>query len=536
MSNYNFSPTLDGLNNVDGNSINSNTVITDYLTVNLGSSVPTLSPSTNNNEIASTAFVNNAISNLSISNYVDLTSAQTITGEKTFSNNIITNSIRSASGTTDINIGQNLTTGDINLGTTFIGPTMNVALNWGTSSNSGQLALRGGSFTLASTGIYNQSSGATFDTNISTNQSSGIMNIGTSGNRSGAININTGATSTAPINISSGTNTNAPITIGSTASTTQTCNINAITSFSKIPSCVITAINPSDLVNKNYVDTEILGGLSGYVDTTSTQTITGSKTFSGTSTFDGLVNVTGATAGNINLTVNNPASNNIYLNFGNPTVSARIRTHYINALNRVSMNVDTTGKEFSLGVNTNDYIIFKPSTSSTNITSNLNLTGSLFMNAGMAFSFIPIGTINTSVVATVPTGFLYCDGSAVSRDVYAGLFLAIGTTYGAGDGSTTYNLPNFKGCFLRGSGTQNIGGVDYTAGSVGTAQQDAVMNSIYSSNEGFRDCAAGARECVARSIITSDPVDTNTGILARFPRQAIENRPVNHSVYYYIKF
>ena len=46
MSNYNFSPTLDGLNNVDGNSINSNTVITDYLTVNLGSSVPTLSPST----------------------------------------------------------------------------------------------------------------------------------------------------------------------------------------------------------------------------------------------------------------------------------------------------------------------------------------------------------------------------------------------------------------------------------------------------------------------------------------------------------
>ena len=47
--------------------------------------------------------------------------------------------------------------------------------------------------------------------------------------------------------------------------------------------------------------------------------------------------------------------------------------------------------------------------------------------------------------ATAPTGFLLCDGGAVSRTTYAGLFGTIGTVYGAGDGSTTFALPNMKG-------------------------------------------------------------------------------------------
>ena len=47
--------------------------------------------------------------------------------------------------------------------------------------------------------------------------------------------------------------------------------------------------------------------------------------------------------------------------------------------------------------------------------------------------------------STAPTGYLMCDGSAVSRTTYADLFKAIGTTYGTGDGSTTFNVPNLKG-------------------------------------------------------------------------------------------
>jgi microcystin-dependent protein len=47
--------------------------------------------------------------------------------------------------------------------------------------------------------------------------------------------------------------------------------------------------------------------------------------------------------------------------------------------------------------------------------------------------------------STAPNGWLLCDGSAVSRTTYARLFSAIGTKYGSGNGSTTFNLPNFKG-------------------------------------------------------------------------------------------
>lgn len=59
-----------------------------------------------------------------------------------------------------------------------------------------------------------------------------------------------------------------------------------------------------------------------------------------------------------------------------------------------------------------------------------------------AFDF---GDIKTTARATAPIGWLACDGSAVSRTVYADLFAAIGTQYGAGDGTTTFNIPNLKG-------------------------------------------------------------------------------------------
>jgi len=57
----------------------------------------------------------------------------------------------------------------------------------------------------------------------------------------------------------------------------------------------------------------------------------------------------------------------------------------------------------------------------------------------------PPGSIMMYGGSSAPTGYLLCDGSAVSRTTYADLFTAIGTTYGTGDGSTTFNVPNVKG-------------------------------------------------------------------------------------------
>lgn len=58
---------------------------------------------------------------------------------------------------------------------------------------------------------------------------------------------------------------------------------------------------------------------------------------------------------------------------------------------------------------------------------------------------ICVGDIKTIATQTAPTGWLLCDGSAVSRTSYANLFNAIGTNYGNGDGSTTFNVPDFRG-------------------------------------------------------------------------------------------
>lgn len=52
----------------------------------------------------------------------------------------------------------------------------------------------------------------------------------------------------------------------------------------------------------------------------------------------------------------------------------------------------------------------------------------------------------------IPAGWLHCHGQAISRETYAALFAAIGTLYGAGDGQTTFNIPDFRGSFLRGAG------------------------------------------------------------------------------------
>ena len=68
-------------------------------------------------------------------------------------------------------------------------------------------------------------------------------------------------------------------------------------------------------------------------------------------------------------------------------------------------------------------------------------------------SEVPAGTMQMFAGNTIPAGWLLCDGSAVSRTNYAKLFSAIGTTWGAGDGLTTFNLPNTIGRFAEGAAT-----------------------------------------------------------------------------------
>lgn len=82
-------------------------------------------------------------------------------------------------------------------------------------------------------------------------------------------------------------------------------------------------------------------------------------------------------------------------------------------------------------------------------------------------ALIPPGTIIHYAGRTVPSGWLICNGANVSRTDYAALFAAIGTIYGAGNGSTTFGLPNLGGRFLEGT--------TYT-GSVGTYHSAGLPN------------------------------------------------------------
>lgn len=127
----------------------------------------------------------------------------------------------------------------------------------------------------------------------------------------------------------------------------------------------------------------------------------------------------------------------------------------------------------------------------------------------------------------IPAGYLIEDGAAVGRVAYATLFAAIGTTYGAGDGATTFNLPDSRGEFWRGL---DLGrGVD-TGRYAGSAQLDAFQGHGHQVVGGDgAGHAAGSQAHpsvtgeVARSWVAKKAIDIGFGV----PRVANETRGRN---------
>lgn len=86
---------------------------------------------------------------------------------------------------------------------------------------------------------------------------------------------------------------------------------------------------------------------------------------------------------------------------------------------------------------------------------------------------VPAGTIACFAMPTPPAGYLKADGTTIRRADYPTLFAAIGTTFGEGDGSTTFSLPDCRGEFIR--GWDDSRGTD-TERSFGSLQEDAIRN------------------------------------------------------------
>ena len=87
-----------------------------------------------------------------------------------------------------------------------------------------------------------------------------------------------------------------------------------------------------------------------------------------------------------------------------------------------------------------------------------------------AVNAVPLGTVSGFAGSTAPSGWQLCYGQAISRTQYAGLFAVTSTTYGSGDGSTTFNVPDLRGRVV--AGLDNMGGTDAarlsTANTLGT--------------------------------------------------------------------
>ena len=101
-----------------------------------------------------------------------------------------------------------------------------------------------------------------------------------------------------------------------------------------------------------------------------------------------------------------------------------------------------------------------------------------------------VGEVAFFARSTPPSGWLKANGAAVSRTTYAALFAAIGTTFGAGDGSTTFNLPDLRGEFLR--GVDDGRGVDIGRG-LGSYQADEIKShTINVPNSGYEGNVTGS--------------------------------------------
>jgi microcystin-dependent protein len=166
------------------------------------------------------------------------------------------------------------------------------------------------------------------------------------------------------------------------------------------------------------------------------------------------------------------------------------------------------------------------------VTSDKIASGAVTSDKIASGAAIPAGAVMSFAMNAAPTGWLACNGAAVSRSTYSALFSAVSTTYGTGDGSTTFNLPDLRGYFVRGSGTNSDG---TSAGTFGAKQADALKTHTHTvangKNVNTLEPAFGSSgfNQVWNGFTTATTSGPSTGT-------STETRPANIALLYCIKF
>lgn len=175
----------------------------------------------------------------------------------------------------------------------------------------------------------------------------------------------------------------------------------------------------------------------------------------------------------------------------------------------------------------------------------VNSDGSLNRIAGgTLYADAPLGTILAFGGTSAPAGWMICQGQAISRTTYAKLFAIIGTAFGSGDGSTTFNIPDLRGEFLRGAGTNSHSGQG-NGGSVGTHQNATTIDSSimeqtthqlvkgYAGDSNYTDVTNA--DSSSRTGLTGNAYFAVEQAITAVYTDHVTTRPTNTSVNYIIK-
>jgi hypothetical protein len=400
-SNYGFEPTLDGLNTINSDSSTITDIVCDTIQINVSGTAPTMPPLNNSTNIATTAYVD-----ASTTGFMDLTSTQTATGEKSFNNantyiagtlkknSASAHSIKLDDGTFMYFNAENMAF------TTTASLSFSAAAYWVANCESNYYFQKQG---ISNTLIIMDNGGAGNGqmyinaTNGGPNYIQSYEELQILSNNSKDIKVLSAKdiylipSATGTTYISSSATGNAPIIIGSSGSTTQTATHNAITTFSKIPSCAVAPTSANHLCNYTYVNSlaaSPLGGANVWTGTnafntnlpTSTLTPTTGTELTTKTYVDGAI-TTAATG---------------YAKLG--SANAFTSTNTFNSFLPTSTVTPTTGTELT----TKTYV--------DSVSGSILGTANAFTNTNTFNSFLPTSTV-TPTTGTELTTKTYVDGA-----------------------------------------------------------------------------------------------------------------------------
>ncbi len=203
---------------------------------------------------------------------------------------------------------------------------------------------------------------------------------------------------------------------------------------------------------------------------------------------------------------------------GRPIANALVRV-YVGGTNNLAtlfQDNESTGKTNPLLSNGNGFVeakipagTYDIETTARGVTVRVN--GFEVYNANTT-GFMPTGGIAPFAGTAAPSGWLLCNGQAVSRVTFAALFAVIGTSYGVGDNSTTFNVPNVGDRLLMGAGTFGLGATGGNATiSFNTGGTTLTVNQIPSHVHGERiGATASVRAGASGASVAGDVPSVST--------------------------